>query len=222
MKTRALAVGCCMMAVLILSGCHSTEPKEVPTNNETKKAAISTDTNKNAASINSTSSNKPAQSQNAKPQGVQNTPGTQAAENADVPIETPAETWAAEVQESTDLGQEADGTASGGEDMQQCPYCGEWYSTVPDGDLWNPYDRHVLEERDSAQGEEQTYEYPDPEETADGEMVQCPDCGNWYEEGNVFRNHVCEGREAEMVQCPDCGNWYEEGNVFRNHICEGR
>ncbi len=25
-----------------------------------------------------------------------------------------------------------------------------------------------------------------------------------------------------MVQCPDCGGWFEEGIIFRNHICPGR
>ena len=33
------------------------------------------------------------------------------------------------------------------EDNLQCPYCGEWFSTLPDGGLWNPYDRHILEEQ---------------------------------------------------------------------------
>ena len=58
------------------------------------------------------------------------------------------------------------------------------------------------------------------------EMVQCEVCGNWYEAGNVFRNHICTIDEIQpypdeenMVQCEVCGNWYEAGNVFRNHIC---
>ncbi len=25
-----------------------------------------------------------------------------------------------------------------------------------------------------------------------------------------------------MVQCPDCGGWFEEGVIFRNHICPGK
>jgi len=51
------------------------------------------------------------------------------------------------------------------------------------------------------------------------DQVQCEDCGNWYEEGNEFRNHICETPDGAQVQCEDCGNWYEEGNEFRNHIC---
>lgn len=227
MRTKALLIGCCMMVILNFSGCRSAEQKEVPAENETKREAVSENTSKNAVSKNSTSGNTPAQSQNVNPQKTANTPGTQGGgEDIGSLGVTPAEA----VQEGTDLGQETDGTANE-ESMQQCPYCGEWFSTAPDGDLWNPYDRHLLEERDTSQAEEQAYEYPDDGETADGELVQCPDCGNWYEEGNVFRNHICEGRtypdegetaDGEMVQCPDCGNWYEEGNVFRNHICEGR
>lgn len=53
--------------------------------------------------------------------------------------------------------------------------------------------------------------------------VQCPDCGQWFEAGNVFRNHICPAKnETEYVQCPDCGQWFEAGNVFRNHICPAR
>lgn len=230
MKTRALWIGFCMTAVLIFSGCRGTEQKEAPAEKETKKEVVSMSASQNAASGNSAPDNTPAQSQNAQPQRATDTPGAQGgAEDAGSQSDTPAET----VQGGADLGQGTNGTtddAAGGGDMQQCPYCGEWFSTAPDGDLWNPYDRHVLEERDSSQDEGQTYGYPDEGETA-GEMVQCPDCGNWYEEGNVFRNHICEGKtypdegetaDGEMVQCPDCGNWYEEGNVFRNHVCEGR
>ena len=54
------------------------------------------------------------------------------------------------------------------------------------------------------------------------EMVYCELCGGWYEAGNVFRNHICSGKQPEMVQCDLCGGWYEAGNEFRNHICSGR
>ena len=65
-------------------------------------------------------------------------------------------------------------------------------------------------------------------------LVYCDFCGKWYEEGNVFRNHVCPARDAayaaqsdydssdDLVYCEYCGQWYEPGNVFRNHICPGR
>ena len=67
--------------------------------------------------------------------------------------------------------------------------------------------------------------------SGDVEYVQCPDCGQWFEAGNVFRNHVCPARsqsadsasgDVEYVQCPDCGQWFEAGNVFRNHVCPAR
>ena len=66
-------------------------------------------------------------------------------------------------------------------------------------------------------------------------LVYCDFCGKWYEEGNVFRNHICPGRDAanaasseysvpeeELAYCEYCGQWYPVGNVFRNHICPGR
>ena len=72
-------------------------------------------------------------------------------------------------------------------------------------------------------------------------LVYCEYCGEWYEEGNIFRNHVCPNRDYAMgvengaielpaesgdhageAYCEYCGQWYEEGNVFRNHICPER
>lgn len=191
MKTRVL-LGGCMAMVLIFSGCSSAEKKEPPA----KKAVVSISPNatseknvsKNAVSKNTTSGNAPAQSQNAKTTGEKKSSTASGGEGG----ESTAENLAGTGQEGMDSGQEAVGSAEEGS-MQQCPYCGEWYSTAPDGDLWNPYDRHVLEERDSLQADEQTYEYPQDAGAAAAEMVQCPDCGNWYEEGNIFRNHICEG-----------------------------
>lgn len=71
------------------------------------------------------------------------------------------------------------------EEYMQCPYCAHWFSTLPDGDLWNPYDRHMMEERDKDVSQGMTEE----------ELVQCENCGNWYPAGNVFRNHICEGAQ---------------------------
>lgn len=200
MKKNTLLIGCCVMTILIFSGCGGAEQKEVPAENKPKNETVSINTaSKNAASENSVSASTPAQSPSAIPQGMTATPAPQGGgEAADPPSTAPTEA----VPEETDLGQES---------MQQCPYCGQWFSTEPDGDLWNPYDRHLLEERDSSQSGEPAYEEPSYEETTDGEMVQCPDCGNWYEEGNIFRNHICEGRtypdegetaDGEMVQEP--------------------
>lgn len=70
--------------------------------------------------------------------------------------------------------------------------------------------------------------------TAAPNLVYCDFCGKWYEEGNVFRNHICPARDAayaaqsdndssdDLAYCEYCGQWYESGNVFRNHICPGR
>ena len=53
------------------------------------------------------------------------------------------------------------------------------------------------------------------------EYVQCDICGEWFEAGNVFRNHQCISYPSEdnMVRCDICGGWFEPGNVFRNHQC---
>lgn len=67
-----------------------------------------------------------------------------------------------------------------------------------------------------------------PQSNSSVEYAQCPDCGQWFETGNVFRNHLCPAREAaaaddagstEYVQCDICGEWFRAGNEFRNHLC---
>ena len=67
-----------------------------------------------------------------------------------------------------------------------------------------------------------------PQSNSSVEYAQCPDCGQWFETGNVFRNHLCLAREAaeaddagntEYVQCDICGQWFRAGNEFRNHLC---
>lgn len=80
------------------------------------------------------------------------------------------------------------------EEYMQCPYCAEWFYAQPDGGLWTPYDRHVLSERDRIEGGYQTEQ---PKEQA---MAQCPNCLNWYETGNIFRNHICSGRGQEIQE----------------------
>ena len=56
-----------------------------------------------------------------------------------------------------------------------------------------------------------------PSAQSETEMVYCELCGNWYESGNVFRNHVCMPRE-DYYYCDICGGTYE-GNAFDNHVC---
>ncbi len=80
------------------------------------------------------------------------------------------------------------------EEYMQCPYCGEWFYAQPDGGLWNPYDRHVLSERDRIEGGYQM------EQSTEQAMAQCPECLNWYETGNIFRNHICSGREQDIQE----------------------
>ena len=74
-------------------------------------------------------------------------------------------------------------------------------------------------------------------------LAYCMYCGRYYEEGNIFRNHVCPARDAALsggeevidsvngtqdpsapgqVYCIYCGQYYAEGNEYRNHICPAR
>ena len=74
-------------------------------------------------------------------------------------------------------------------------------------------------------------------------QAYCIYCGKYYEEGNVYRNHVCPARDAAyaagenaidsvngtqdpsapgQVYCIYCGQYYPEGNEYRNHICPAR
>ena len=59
-------------------------------------------------------------------------------------------------------------------------------------------------------------------------LVQCPDCGEWFEEGNIFRNHNCPAKESYTpdesgkVQCPDCYEWFETEELYLEHDCPER
>ena len=95
------------------------------------------------------------------------------------------------------------------------------------------------------QESQDNYDYSDQE--GEGNLQYCYYCGQWYEQGNVFRNHICPARDAaiangtyygndnddnydysdqegegNLVYCEYCGQWYEDGNVFRNHVCPAR
>ena len=53
--------------------------------------------------------------------------------------------------------------------------------------------------------------------------VQCEYCGEWFEAGNDYRNHVMAahtgtGQDEELVQCEYCGEWFRAGNDYRNHV----
>jgi len=59
-------------------------------------------------------------------------------------------------------------------------------------------------------------------------MVQCEYCGEWFEAGNDYRNHVMAAHNnasadvdeptEDLVQCEYCGQWFEAGNDYRNHV----
>ena len=61
------------------------------------------------------------------------------------------------------------------------------------------------------------------EKTAEEEKVQCEFCGEWFNAGNDYRNHVMAAHpgaytETEKVQCEFCGEWFNAGNDYRNHV----
>lgn len=56
-------------------------------------------------------------------------------------------------------------------------------------------------------------------------QVQCEYCGEWFNEGADYRNHVMAahsqsstGTGTDKVQCEYCGEWFEAGNDYRNHV----
>lgn len=190
MRKKMMLAGCCVAALLLSAGCQGSSEKaqETPKAVETPKATV---TQKATATPKATGTPKAVGAEGIPSEDPADAPVQIQGEEENMPEQDQPETetypGTTEIYPETAedfTGSQAEGVYE--EDMMQCPYCGQWFSTLPDGDLWNPYDRHVLEERDSAQSEQET------EETE--EMVQCPDCGNWYESGNVFRNHICEGR----------------------------
>lgn len=44
------------------------------------------------------------------------------------------------------------------------------------------------------------------------ELVQCPYCGDWFEEGNIFRNHYCPEKDAALA-AEEAGPDTSAGNV---------
>jgi len=64
--------------------------------------------------------------------------------------------------------------------------------------------------------------------TSSSDMVQCEYCGEWFEAGNDYRNHVMAAHNnasadvdeptEDLVQCEYCGQWFEAGNDYRNHV----
>ena len=61
----------------------------------------------------------------------------------------------------------------------------------------------------------------------DPEMIQCEFCGEWFQAGADYRNHVAAAHaeesaemygDQERVQCEYCGEWFNAGADYRNHV----
>ena len=61
----------------------------------------------------------------------------------------------------------------------------------------------------------------------DPEMIQCEFCGEWFQAGADYRNHVAAAHaeesaemygDQEHVQCEYCGEWFNAGADYRNHV----
>lgn len=172
-----------MVLAVSLTACNKAEKTEKQTETQTTETETGTQTTEETTTEEETTEKKTEASTQTQAQ-----PQTEAAVQA--PSEAPASVQPEmPVQVNTDVQQNmTDGTPVYEEEYMQCPYCGEWFYAQPDGGLWNPYDRHVLSERDRIEG---GYE---AESSAEQAMAQCPDCLNWYETGIIFRNHICSGR----------------------------
>lgn len=201
MKKKWIIITLGMVLAVNLTACNKTEKTEkqietqiteteteTQTTEETTTEEETTEKKTEAVTKSQTETKKQSNPQTEAPAQIQNQPQTEATVQAS--SEAPASVQPEmPVQVNTDVQQNmTDVTPVYEEEYMQCPYCGEWFYAQPDGGLWNPYDRHVLSERDRIEG---GYE---AESSAEQAMAQCPDCLNWYETGNIFRNHICSGR----------------------------
>lgn len=200
MKRRGIAVICVLSLALLFTGCANLTGGKAET--EKKKETETTEsaepeTKRETETETETSTELPAAPEVGLGGKETTGTGTSSVKETQPATEAAKETQAAQTQtegnQAAQTQTEAESQWSGApqspqvyeEEMMQCPYCAHWFSTVPDDDLWNPYDRHMLEERESDAAGGQT----------EADMVQCPDCKNWYEAGNVFRNHLCTGQQ---------------------------
>ena len=58
-------------------------------------------------------------------------------------------------------------------------------------------------------------------DNSDQEMVQCEFCGEWFNAGTDYRNHVSAAHpngDQERVQCEFCGEWFNVGTDYRSHL----
>ena len=188
MKQKAVLLLGCICLSLLFSGCRGSE---APENGKTTEKISEKITEKDTEVVTEKATDgKPAvglgnlvSSGSASEKAASGQ--TQSAQTVAVAQTQPAQTEAA-VQAEEKQTEQWEGEPSPRvyeEEYMQCPYCAHWFSTLPDGGLWNPYDRHMMEEREKDAGSGMT----------ETELVQCENCGNWYPAGNVFRNHICEG-----------------------------
>lgn len=71
-------------------------------------------------------------------------------------------------------------TGDDGTEYAQCPYCFQWFSTLPDASGYTPYGEHIAAE--SAYAAQQAQE----------EYYQCPNCGNWVT-ASEYQDHITNG-----------------------------
>ncbi len=115
---------------------------------------------------------------------------------------------------------------------QNCPYCGNPFSTVAGSDGISEYDAHVAQEEayiDAIGGDASDYQTG-----ADGTLyAQCPYCFQWFSDApgadgySAYAEHVAaesayanQMANEEYVQCPNCGNWVTQSE-YQDHINGG-
>lgn len=186
MKKKLLLAVFCTVTALSMSACQPKKAPETETTEEVTTEEVTTEetSTEEAATEETTTeetTTEAAEKETQRETQAQTQPQTQAQTQAQPQTLPQTEAPAAEQGDGFEL---EPSPAVYEEEYLQCPYCAEWFSAQPDGGLWNPYDRHMLEEREQNPGGQETEQ----------EMAQCPDCLNWYETGNIFRNHICSGR----------------------------
>lgn len=122
---------------------------------------------------------------------------------------------------------------------QQCPYCGNWFSTTISADGTSEYSSHVAQEEAYAKTTEATnsassYDGSDYQTGSDGTLyAQCPYCFQWFSDApdasgySPYADHVAaeaayaaQQQNEDYVQCPNCGNWVTQ-EEYQEHIANG-
>ncbi len=74
---------------------------------------------------------------------------------------------------------------------------GEWYDSKGGKFTWIGDDRLTNEGGEAFTTYDSTVD--DDDDDDDDDLVYCEYCGQYYEAGEVFRNHVCPERDAAMA-----------------------